>query len=74
MSFILLIIFVIFYLLSSLISYKETWVPMPYYYSSPPRRNMPYDLRCVPPPVPIRLNVPWNNSPYGYYYRPRCLL
>lgn len=70
---VLLILFLIIYLCIPKKS-LETWVPMPYFYSSPPKRNMPYDLRCIPPPIPMRLNVPWGNSPYGYYYRPKCLM
>lgn len=70
------LLFILYICISKNISKKslETWIPLPYYYSSPPKRNMPYDLRCIPPPIPRRLRVPWNNSPYDYYYRPKCLM
>ncbi len=70
------LLFFIFYLLFFLLDYFnkktiENYLPFPVY-SSPPRRNMPYDLRCMPY-IPKR-HFPWNNSPYGYYYRPKCLV
>ncbi len=75
---ILLLIFLILYLGIYFIS-KNSLLEnyLPYYarmmpYSSPTRRNMPYDLRCMPY-IPKR-NFAWNNSSYGYYYRPKCLV
>jgi len=42
-----------------------------FFYSSPPTRNMSYDLRCEPR-IP-RLNMgPWRESTIDYY-RPKCL-
>ncbi len=52
--------------------YYSYYGRFPMMYSSPPKRNMPYDLRCMPY-IPKR-NFIWNNSPYGYYYRPKCLM
>ena len=42
------------------------------FYSSPPKRWGPRDLRSYPY-IPKRL-FPWNNSSYNYYYRPRALI
>lgn len=40
------------------------------FYSSPPKRNMSYDIRCEEPNP--RVEFPFNNSSIQYYYRPKC--
>lgn len=78
LSVIILLVFITIYLCLNYY-YKTTLENyLPYtlggriWHHNPPRRNMPYDLRCVPH-VPKK-NFIWNNSPYDYYYRPKCLV
>lgn len=66
---ILAILFILFSILYYFTEINESFLP---FYSSPPKRNMPYDLRCIPY-IPKK-NFPWNNSSYDYYYRPKCLM
>ncbi len=74
----LFLIFIILYLGLYYLTKNNIENYFPYYrrfpgpYVNPPRRNMPYDLRCMPY-IPKR-NFVWNNSPYDYYYRPKCLV
>ena len=39
---------------------------------SPPKRNMPLDLRCEPPNPKLNTG-PFRQSTIDYYYRPKCL-
>ena len=40
--------------------------------SSPPKRNVSYDLRCDPY-IPKTYKGPWGQSTIDYYHRPKCL-
>ena len=44
----------------------------PFMISSPPKRNISYDLRCDPYIPKINIS-PWSQSTINYYYRPKCL-
>ena len=70
--FFIIVYLAIYYFTNNIEPFYPYYGRFPYGYSSPPRRNMPYDLRCMPY-IPKR-HFAWNNSPYDYYYRPKCLV
>jgi hypothetical protein len=65
-------IFILFILLAFYAYLNRTTIEghLPFY-SSPPKRNMSYDIRCEDPNP--RIEVPFRNSSIQYYYRPKCL-
>lgn len=65
----LIICLLLFIVIIRLFNKKEHF---PFLISSPPKRNVSYDLRCDPY-IPKTYNGPWAQSTIDYYYRPKCL-